>query len=71
MEQELSSKQLQEYLRQVLNLEIQNQTAAQAYNSYKAKTNQLAIPKYSAPAKPSSKRKCLLLAQLGVGSFGD
>lgn len=57
MAQELSSKQLQEYLRQVLNLEIQNQTAAQAYNSYKAKTNQLAIPKYSAPAKPSSKKE--------------
>lgn len=52
----MDSKQLQAYLRQVLSLEVQYQTAEQAYQTCQRKAGQLAIPAVlTPPEKPKSK----------------
>lgn len=66
MSMELSSQRLQEYLRQVIDLEVQCRTADKAYNNYKTKASQLAVPRRSAPIgnKPTGKETSMRSATL-------
>ena len=57
MSRELSFQRLQEYLRQVIDLEIQCQTADKAYNNYKVKAGQLAVAQNYAPPKKPNRRE--------------